>query len=73
VIQVDEVQVRDNLTIEVSPVQIEDREVKQMHGKEITLEKVVWGGAAGGSMTWEHEKQMKESYPTMFSSSNFRG
>lgn len=49
-------QVRDNLTVEVSPVRIEDREVKQMHGKEIALVKVVWGGPAGGSMTWESEK-----------------
>ncbi|XP_050894944.1 uncharacterized protein LOC127101543 [Lathyrus oleraceus] len=51
VIQVDNVQVRDNLTIKVSPMRIEDREVKQIHGKEIALVKVVKGGPAGGSMT----------------------
>ncbi|XP_050916492.1 uncharacterized protein LOC127131620 [Lathyrus oleraceus] len=56
VIQVDDVQVRDNMSVKASLIQIEDREVKQLHGKEISLVKVVWGGPAGGSMTWEHEK-----------------
>lgn len=51
VIQVDVVQMEYNLTVDVSPVQIEDQEVKQMHGKEIALVKVVWGGPDGGSMT----------------------
>lgn len=40
VIQMDDVQVRDNLTIEASPIRIEDREVKQLCGKEIVLVKV---------------------------------
>lgn len=33
VIQMDDVQVRDNLIIEASPVRIEDREVKHLKGK----------------------------------------
>ncbi|XP_050914676.1 uncharacterized protein LOC127129563 [Lathyrus oleraceus] len=51
VIQVDDVQVRDNLTIETSPIHIGDREVKQMWGKEVALVKVVWEGPIGWSMT----------------------
>lgn len=35
--------------------------------------KVVSGGPVGGSMTWEREEKMREFYPTLFSSSNFRG
>ncbi|KAI5439994.1 hypothetical protein KIW84_025381 [Lathyrus oleraceus] len=46
VIQVDDVQVRDNLTVEISPMRIEDRELKQLRGKEIALVKVAWGGPA---------------------------
>ncbi|XP_050909166.1 uncharacterized protein LOC127122937 [Lathyrus oleraceus] len=65
-IQMDDVQVRDNLTVEVSPIQIKDREVKQLRDKEIVLVKVVWGGPAGGNMTWELESRMKESYPELF-------
>lgn len=33
--------------------------------------KVVWGGSAGGSITWELESQNRESYPTVFPSGNF--
>ncbi|XP_058735453.1 uncharacterized protein LOC131607133 [Vicia villosa] len=65
--------VRDNLTIEAAPVQIEEREVKQLRGKEIALVKVLWGGPAGESWTWEREDQMRESYPFLFPSCNFRG
>lgn len=35
--------------------------------------KVVWGGSFGGSMTWKQESRMKESYPKLFNSCNFRG
>ena len=73
VIQVDDVQVGDNLTVDVSPVRIEDREVKQKRDKEIALVKVVWGGPAGGSMTWEREKQLRKSYLILLSSCNFLG
>jgi len=47
VIPRDDVQVRDNLTVETLPVRIEGREVKKLRGKEIPLVKVVWGGATG--------------------------
>lgn len=36
-IQVDDVQGRENLTIEASPIQIEGREMKQLCGGEISL------------------------------------
>ena len=69
----DDIQVRDNLTIETVPVRIEGREMKKLRGKEIALVKVVWDGAAGESATWELESKMRESYPMLFESDNFRG
>ncbi|XP_050915563.1 uncharacterized protein LOC127130634 [Lathyrus oleraceus] len=51
IIQMDDVQVQDNLIMEVLPVRIEDREVKQLRGKEIVLVKVVWRGPVGGNLT----------------------
>jgi len=66
VIPRDDVQARDNLTIETLPLRIEGREVKKLRGKEIPLVKVVWGGAAGESLTWELESKMLESYPELF-------
>lgn len=35
--------------------------------------KVVLGGPAGGSMTWELETWMRESYPEIFHLGNFVG
>lgn len=69
----DDVQVRDNLNVEATPVRVEDQEAKKLWGKEITLVKVIWGGPAGGSMTWELESRMKESYPELFLPDNFQG
>jgi len=43
-IQVDDLEVRDNLTVETCLVMIEDREVKRLRGKEIVLVKVIWYG-----------------------------
>lgn len=64
---------RENLIVEASPIQIEDREVKKLCGKDITLVKVAWGGPAAGNVIWELESQMNESYPNLFSYGNFRG
>ncbi|MCI73723.1 cytochrome P450, partial [Trifolium medium] len=68
----DDVQVRDDLTIETVPVRIEEREVKRLRNKEIASVKVVWGGPAGENATWELESKMRSSYPGLFSG-NFRG
>ena len=65
-IHMDDVQVRDNLTVETMPVRIADHEIKTLRGKEIALVKVVWLGAAGESMTWELESKMRDSYPELF-------
>jgi len=73
VIQVDELEVRDNLTVETWPVRIEDREVKRLRGKEIFLVKVIWVGPTGESATWESESRMKYSYLELFPLGNFRG
>lgn len=71
VVKMDDVQVRDNLTVETKPIRIAEREVKVLRGKEIELVKVVWLGAAGESMTWELESKMKDSYPELFDSGKF--
>ena len=62
VIPRDDVQVRDNLTVETLLVMIEGREVKKLRGKEIPLVKVVRGGATDESLTWKLESKMLESY-----------
>ncbi|XP_050909050.1 uncharacterized protein LOC127122811 [Lathyrus oleraceus] len=66
VIQMDDIQVRDNLTVEAMPLRIKGRETKSLQGKEIDLVKVVWIGAVGESTTWELENRMRDSYPELF-------
>ena len=73
VIQVDDLEVRDNLTVETWLVRIEDREVKRLRGKEIVWVKVIWVGSTGESATWESESRMRVAYPELFPSGNFRG
>ena len=73
VIELDNVQVKENLTYETQPLRIDDRMVKQLRGKEIPLVKVVWGSASGEDATWELEGQMRDAYPTLFDTGKFQG
>lgn len=50
VIQSNDEKIRDNMTYETSPLQIEDREVTHLRGIEIPLVKVMWGGSVDGSV-----------------------
>ncbi|GAU16878.1 hypothetical protein TSUD_368270 [Trifolium subterraneum] len=61
VVESDDIQVKDNLTIETIPLRIEGREVKNLRNKEIATVKVIWGGPAGENATWELESKMKSS------------
>jgi len=56
IIHVDDLEVRDNLTVETWPVRIEDREVKCLRGKEVVLVKVIWVGPTGQSVILESER-----------------
>jgi len=63
VIQVDDLEVRDNLTVETWPVRTEDQEVKRLRGNKIVLVKVIWVGQHGESATWESDSRMSVLYP----------
>ena len=58
VIELDDVQVKKNLTYETLPLRIEDRRTKHLRGKKILLVKVIWGGASGEDTMWDLESQM---------------
>jgi len=66
VLETDDVQFRDDLTLNVRPVRIMDSQVKKLRGKEIWMVKVLWDEAIQEA-TWEMEELMKESYPYLFS------
>ncbi|GJZ67331.1 putative reverse transcriptase domain-containing protein [Tanacetum coccineum] len=49
------------------PVEIVDREVKQLNQSRIPLVKVRWNSKRGPEFTWECEDQFKKKYPHLFS------
>ena len=65
VLEEDDIQVREDLTMQAKPVRILDSQVKQLRGKEIRTVKVLWDEATE-EMTWEMEDVMKGSYPHLF-------
>ncbi|GAU42813.1 hypothetical protein TSUD_288410 [Trifolium subterraneum] len=73
VIESDDIQVKDNLTIATIPLRIEGREVKKLRNKEIASVKVIWGGLAGENATWELESKMKSSKHLFRTGTRFGG
>ena len=63
----DDVQLREDLTIEAGLVRIMDSQIKQLRGKEIRTVKVLWDETTQ-EMTWETDDLMRRSYPHLFPS-----
>ena len=51
--------VKDNLSYEKVPVQILDRQVKELKNKEVDSVKVLWKNHLVEGATWEAEADMK--------------
>ncbi|GJT06870.1 putative reverse transcriptase domain-containing protein [Tanacetum coccineum] len=49
------------------PIEITDREVKQLKRSRIPLVKVRWNSKRGPEFTWEREDQFRKKYPHLFS------
>ncbi|GJW61652.1 putative reverse transcriptase domain-containing protein, partial [Tanacetum coccineum] len=56
----------DKLQFVEEPVEIMDREVKQLKRSRIPLVKVRWNSKRGPEFTWEREDQFKKKYPHLF-------
>ena len=55
-----------NLFYEEQPIQILDKEEKQLRNRKIPLVKVLWKNHSVEEATWEHEDEMRKMYPTVF-------
>ncbi|XP_061370598.1 uncharacterized protein LOC133313265 [Gastrolobium bilobum] len=66
VLQLEEVELRENLTYQVQPFQILERSVKQLRSKEIPLVKVLWNNKSAAEATWEREDEIRKRYPELF-------
>ncbi|KAG2390376.1 uncharacterized protein HKW66_Vig0222180 [Vigna angularis] len=65
VLELEDVQLRPDRTLEMQPVCIEDSRTRLYKGKDVRLVKVVWDAKTGDS-TWEVAEAMKELYPKLF-------
>ncbi|KAD4180272.1 hypothetical protein E3N88_28863 [Mikania micrantha] len=66
VIPVEEIQVGEQLPFTEEPLEIIDREVKQLKQSSIPIVKVRWNSERGPEFTCEREDHMKSKYPHLF-------
>ncbi|GKA62523.1 putative reverse transcriptase domain-containing protein [Tanacetum coccineum] len=62
-----ELRLHDKLNFVEEPVEIMDREVKQLKQSLILIIKVRWNSKRGLEFTWEREDQIRAKYPHLFS------
>nr|GEU30889.1 putative reverse transcriptase domain-containing protein [Tanacetum cinerariifolium] len=65
-IPLDELRIDDKLHFVEEPVEIMDREIKQLKRSRIPIIKVRWNSKRGPEFTWEREDQFKQKYPHLF-------
>ncbi|GKD37436.1 hypothetical protein Tco_1257643 [Tanacetum coccineum] len=67
VIPTKELRLDGTLNFVEEPVEIMDREVKQLRQSRIPIVKVRWSSKRGPDFTWEREDQIRAKYPHLFS------
>ncbi|GJX06717.1 hypothetical protein Tco_0194649, partial [Tanacetum coccineum] len=67
VIPMKELRHNDILNFVEEPIEIMDREVKQLRQSHIPKVKVRWNSKRGPEFTWEREDQIRAKYPYLFS------
>ncbi|GJX18839.1 putative reverse transcriptase domain-containing protein [Tanacetum coccineum] len=66
IIPMKELRLDDKLNFVEEPVEIMDREVKQLRQSRIPIVKVRWNSKRGPELTWEREDQIRAKYPHLF-------
>nr|GEW82873.1 putative reverse transcriptase domain-containing protein [Tanacetum cinerariifolium] len=66
IIPLNEVRIDKKLHFIEEPIEIMDREVKQLKQSRIPIIKVQWNSSRGPEYTWEREDQMWKKYPHLF-------
>nr|GEY04979.1 putative reverse transcriptase domain-containing protein [Tanacetum cinerariifolium] len=61
-----ELRLDDKLSFMEEPVEIMDREVKQLKQSRVLIVKVRWNSRRGPEFTWEREDQIRAKYPHLF-------
>ncbi|GJS05663.1 hypothetical protein Tco_0322171 [Tanacetum coccineum] len=66
VIPLEELRVDDKLHFVEEPIEVMDREIKQLKRSCIPIIKVRWNSKRCLEFTWEREDQFKQKYPYLF-------
>ncbi|KAJ9547046.1 hypothetical protein OSB04_019589 [Centaurea solstitialis] len=66
VLPLEEIQIDEQLRVSEEPIEILDREIKQLRRSRIPIVKVKWNSRHGPEFTWEREAFMKSKYPHLF-------
>ncbi|KAJ8752272.1 hypothetical protein K2173_003908 [Erythroxylum novogranatense] len=66
VLEAPPVELREDLSFEVKPVQILDRQIKKLRSKEVPTVKVLWKNDKVEEMTWELEDNIRRQHPHLF-------
>ncbi|GKC49561.1 putative reverse transcriptase domain-containing protein [Tanacetum coccineum] len=66
VIPMKELRFDDKLNFVEEPIEIMDREVKQLRQSHIPIVKVRWNSKRGPEFTWEREDKIRAKYPHLF-------
>ncbi|GJX73645.1 hypothetical protein Tco_0312240 [Tanacetum coccineum] len=66
IIPLEEIQLDDKLHFIEEPVEIMDREVKQLKQSRIPIVQIRWNSRRGSEFTWEREDFFKNKYPHLF-------
>ncbi|GJR93906.1 putative reverse transcriptase domain-containing protein [Tanacetum coccineum] len=67
IVPMKELRLDEKLNFVEEPVEIMDREVKQLKQNRIPIVKVRWNSKRGPKFTWEREDQIRAKYPYLFS------
>ncbi|GKD33050.1 putative reverse transcriptase domain-containing protein, partial [Tanacetum coccineum] len=60
------IHIDDKLQFVEEPIEIMEREIKQLKQSRIPLVKVRWNSRKGPEFTWEREDSFKQKYPQLF-------
>ena len=66
-IESEPVEIQADLSYEEQPVQILDRQERNLRKKSVSLVKVLWENPKVEEATWELESEMRNQYPQLFS------
>ncbi|GJR25755.1 putative reverse transcriptase domain-containing protein [Tanacetum coccineum] len=66
-VPLDEIEIDENLRFVEEPIEIVERDVKNIKRRRVPLVKVRWNSRQGAEYTWEHEDQFRMKYPHLFS------